>query len=68
MTLRIHAPFASAGAGDWYVLIDGTNVNAVSTVLAAHFAGTAAPAKQVLFGDLQPGVGPRKMRHPAILK
>jgi hypothetical protein len=30
------------GAGDWFVLIDGTNVNAISAVLAAHFAGPAA--------------------------
>jgi hypothetical protein len=44
--LHLQAP----GAGDWYVLIDGTNVNAVSTLLAASFAGTAAPAKQVSSG------------------
>jgi hypothetical protein len=31
------------GAGDWFVLIDGTNVNAISTVIAARFAGTTAP-------------------------
>jgi len=45
-------PSASAGAGDWYVLIDGTNVNAVSTLLAASFTGTAtpAPAKQISSG------------------
>jgi hypothetical protein len=30
------------GAGDWYVLIDGTNVNAISAVIAARFAGPAA--------------------------
>jgi hypothetical protein len=30
------------GAGDWFVLIDGTHVNAVSAVIAAHFTGPAA--------------------------
>src|ERR1700730_13403377 len=36
-------PSASApGAGDWFVLIDGTNMNAISAVIAAHFAGPAA--------------------------
>ncbi len=45
-------PSASAGAGDWYVLIDGTNVSAISTLLAASFTGTAtpAPAKQISSG------------------
>jgi hypothetical protein len=37
-------PSASAGAGDWYVLIDGTRANAVSGLLAARFADPAAPA------------------------
>jgi hypothetical protein len=43
-------PSASAGAGDWYVLIDGTNVDAVSTLLTARLTGTAAPAKQISSG------------------
>jgi hypothetical protein len=30
------------GAGDWFVLIDGTDVNAISAVMAARFAGSAA--------------------------
>jgi hypothetical protein len=30
------------GAGDWYVLIDGTHVSAVSAVVAARFADAAA--------------------------
>jgi hypothetical protein len=30
------------GAGDWFILIDGTNVNAISAVIAARFAGPAA--------------------------
>jgi hypothetical protein len=33
----------NAGYGDWFVLIDGTNVNAVTTMLAARFTGTSAP-------------------------
>jgi hypothetical protein len=43
-------PSANDGAGDWYVLIDGTNVNAIATVLASRFTGTAAPARQVSSG------------------
>jgi hypothetical protein len=45
-------PSASAGAGDWYVLIDGTNVDAVSTLLTARFSTTAAraEAKQISSG------------------
>jgi hypothetical protein len=31
------------GAGDWFILIDGTNVNAVSAVIAARFAEPVAP-------------------------
>jgi hypothetical protein len=30
------------GAGDWYVLIDGTHVSAVSAIVAARFADAAA--------------------------
>jgi hypothetical protein len=33
---------SSPGAGDWYVLIDGTGVSAISAVIAARFTGTAA--------------------------
>ena len=29
------------GAGDWFVLIDGTHVNAISAAIAARFAGSA---------------------------
>jgi hypothetical protein len=45
-------PSASAGAGDWYVLIDGTHVRAISTLLAARFPGpaTAAKSKQISSG------------------
>jgi len=31
------------GAADWIVLVDGTNVNAITTTLAARFTGTAVP-------------------------
>ena len=34
---------AGAGAGDWFVLIDGTGVSAISAVLAARFTGSSAP-------------------------
>ena len=30
------------GAGDWFVLIDGTDVNAISAAIAARFTGPAA--------------------------
>src|SRR5580704_7563283 len=30
------------GAADWFVLIDGTNVNAITAAIAAHFGGPAA--------------------------
>jgi hypothetical protein len=39
---------AGPPAGDWFVLIDGTNVNAVSAIMAARFTGTAAPAQATL--------------------
>jgi len=32
---------AAAGASDWFVLIDGTEASAVSTVVAAYFTGSA---------------------------
>jgi hypothetical protein len=32
---------SAPGAGDWYILIDGTDVNAVSAALAARFADAA---------------------------
>ena len=58
-------PSASAGAGDWFVLIDGTNVNAISTILAARFTGAAVPAAVISSGiydlmwDLAKGDLPR---------
>jgi hypothetical protein len=35
-------PVADPGAGDWFILIDATNVNAVSAAIAARFTGAAA--------------------------
>jgi hypothetical protein len=35
-------PVSDPGAGDWFVLIDATNVNAISEAMAARFAGSAA--------------------------
>jgi hypothetical protein len=37
-------PAAGSVAADWFVLIDGTNVAAITSVQAARFTGTAAPA------------------------
>jgi hypothetical protein len=37
-------PGAGSVAADWFVLIDGTNVPAITAVQAARFTGTAAPA------------------------
>ncbi len=34
-------PVSDPGAGDWFVLIDATNVNAVSEAIAARFTGSA---------------------------
>ena len=34
-------PVSDPGAGDWFVLIDATNVNAVSAAIAARFTGPA---------------------------
>jgi hypothetical protein len=36
-------PAAGTGAADWFVLIDGTHVSAISTILAARFTGSASP-------------------------
>ena len=38
---------ASAGAGDWFVLIDATDVNAASAVIAARFTD-GAPSKSAV--------------------
>jgi hypothetical protein len=36
------------GAADWFVLIDGTNVNAITAVMAARFTGSAIPLPATL--------------------
>jgi hypothetical protein len=36
------SPVSNPGAGDWFVLVDGTGVNAVSATIAEHFTGTVA--------------------------
>jgi hypothetical protein len=36
------AAVSAPGAGDWFVLIDGTDVNAISAVIAARLTGPAA--------------------------
>jgi hypothetical protein len=35
----------NAGYGDWFVLIDGVNVSAITAMLAARFTGKSAPDK-----------------------
>ena len=35
-------PVSDPGSGDWFVLIDGTEVDAISAVMAARFRGSAA--------------------------
>jgi hypothetical protein len=42
---------ASPGAGDWFVLVDGTNMNAVSAAIAAGFNVSAAQGMQVSAGS-----------------
>jgi len=36
-------PAAGSGAADWFVLVDGTDISAITSTLAARFTGTAAP-------------------------
>jgi hypothetical protein len=56
------------GAGDWFVLVDGTHVDAISAVMAAHFNGSNAleGATQISAGnyflmwDLAKGEIPQK--------
>jgi hypothetical protein len=36
---------ASSGSGDWFVLIDGTDVSAISALLAARFTASTDPAQ-----------------------
>ena len=39
--LTEHPPVPDPGAGDWFVLIDATNVNAVSDAITARFTESA---------------------------
>jgi hypothetical protein len=48
--LTDHASAASLGAGDWFVLIDGTNTHAVSSVIAARFADIFPSAETISTG------------------
>jgi len=41
-------PVSDPGAGDWFVLIDGTDVNAISAAIAARFAEAALPDTSAL--------------------
>src|SRR5260221_7531834 len=45
-------PISDPGAGDWFVLIDAADVNAVSAAIAARFTGSA-----VFEGGIQVSVG-----------
>jgi hypothetical protein len=44
-------PAAGTGAADWFVLIDGTTVSAITSVLAARFTGTATPGRAQLISS-----------------
>jgi hypothetical protein len=44
-------PAAGSGAADWFVLIDGTSVSAISEVMAARFIGTQAPHEAALISS-----------------
>jgi hypothetical protein len=44
-------PSASAGAGDWFVLIDGTHANAISAFSGARFTGAGAPPQAKLISS-----------------
>jgi hypothetical protein len=46
-------PVSDPGSGDWFILIDGTDVNAVKAAIAARFTSPAAfeGAKQVSVGS-----------------
>ena len=62
-------PVSDPGAGDWFVLIDGTDVNAISAAIAARFDGTAAfeGGIQVSAGSYQSDVGSGAERHSVVL-
>jgi hypothetical protein len=43
-------PVSDSGSGDWFVLIDGTDVNAVGALIANRFTGIIAPSELVSTG------------------
>jgi hypothetical protein len=43
-------PVSDSGSGDWFVLIDGTDVNAVGTLIANRFISLIAPSELVSTG------------------
>lgn len=45
--LTQNSPVSEQGSGDWFVLIDGTDVNAISAAIAARFTGSAAPERGI---------------------
>jgi len=50
-TLTDDASTSNPGAGDWFVLIDGTDVNAVSALIAARFEDASLrPAETISTG------------------
>ncbi len=59
---------SNPGAGDWFVLIDGTHMNAISEALAARFAGSAFESgiKILPSAVLNPGRRARKMLFAAL--
>jgi hypothetical protein len=44
-------PSASTGAGDWFVLIDATDVNAAATAIAANFADGELPVRPAVISS-----------------
>jgi hypothetical protein len=42
---------AAAGASDWFVLIDGTEANAISAVMAKCFTGNAIPTTPIVISS-----------------
>jgi len=44
------ASAANPGAGDWFVLIDGTHASAVSALIAERFAGVFSSAETISTG------------------
>jgi hypothetical protein len=43
-------PISDSGSGDWFVLIDGTDVNAVGALIAKRFTGIVAPSELISTG------------------